>query len=80
MKRLFLFAWLMMLSIVAMAQNEKVGNDLVIKNGAGTVVERVSATENTEMKFDAKGKKLSIKKDGGTKDISLDEVKTITCH
>ena len=78
MKRLFLFAWLMMLSIVAMAQNEKVGNDLVIKNGAGTVVERVSATENTEMKFDAKGKKLSIKKDGGTKDISLDEVKTIS--
>lgn len=78
MKKLFLFAWLMMLSIVAVAQNEKVGNDLVIKNGSGTVVERVSATENTEMKFDAKGKKLSIKKDGGTKDISLDEVTTIT--
>ena len=78
MKKLFLFAWLMMLSIVAVAQNEKVGNDLVIKNGAGTVVERVSATESTEMKFDAKGNKLSIKQDGTTKDISLDQVKTIT--
>lgn len=78
MKKLFLFSCLMMLSIVAVAQNEKVGNDLVIKNGVGTVVERVSATENTEMKFDAKGNKLSIKQDGGTKDIALDQVKTIS--
>lgn len=77
MKKLFLFTWLMMLSIVTVAQNEQSGNELVIKNGAGTVVERVSATENTEMKFDAKGNKLSIKQDGVTKDISLDEVKTI---
>ena len=78
MKKLFLFSWLMMLSIVAVAQNEKVGNDLVIKNGSGTVVERVSATESTELKIDAKGNKLSVKQDGQTKDISLDEVKTIT--
>ena len=78
MKKLFLFSWLMMLSIVAMAQNEKVGNDLVIKNGAGTVVERVSVTESTEMKFDAQGNKLSIKQGGETKDISLDQVKTIS--
>ena len=78
MKKLFLFSWLMMLSIVAMAQNEKVGNDLVIKNGAGTVVERVSVTESTEMKFDAKGNNLSIKQNGETKDISLDQVKTIS--
>ena len=77
MKKLFLFTWLIMLSIVTVAQNEQSGNELVIKNGAGTVVERVSATENTEMKFDAKGNKLSIKQDGVTKDISLDEVKTI---
>ena len=78
MKKFFLLAWLMMLSIVAVAQNEQVGNDLVIKNGAGTVIDIVSATESTEMKFDVPGNKLSIKKDGETKDISLDEVKTIT--
>lgn len=30
------------------------------------------------MKFDAKGNKLSIKQDGGTKDIALDQVKTIS--
>jgi hypothetical protein len=64
--------------IVPVAQNEKVGNDLVIKNGAGTVVERVSATESTEIKFDAKGNKLSIKQGDDTKDISLDQVKTIS--
>ncbi|MBR2204539.1 MAG: Ig-like domain-containing protein [Prevotella sp.] len=78
MKKLFLFSWLMMLSIVAMAQNEKVGNDLIIRNGSGTVVERVSATESTEMKFDAKGNNLSIKQNGETKDISLDQVKSIS--
>ena len=78
MKKLFLFSWLMMLSIVAMAQNEKVGNDLIIRNGSGTVVERVSATESTEMKFDAKGINLSIKQNGETKDISLDQVKSIS--
>ena len=78
MKKLFLFSWLMMLSIVAVAQNEKVGNDLVIKNGSGTVVERVSATESTELKIDAKGNKLSVKQDGATKDIPLDQVKTIS--
>lgn len=78
MKKLFLLVWLMMLSIGAMAQNEQVGNDLVIKNGAGNVVDLIFATENTEMKFDAEGNKLSIKQDDETKDIPLDEVKTIT--
>ena len=78
MKKLFLFAWLMMLSIVAVAQNEEVGNDLVIKNGTGTVVDLIFATENTEMKFNVQDNKLTIKQDDETKDISLDEVKTIT--
>ena len=78
MKKLFLFAWLMMLSIVAVAQNEEVGNDLVIKNETGTVVDLIFATENTEMKFNVQDNKLTIKQDDETKDISLDEVKTIT--
>lgn len=34
MKKLFLFTWLIMLSIVTVAQNEQSGNELVIKNGA----------------------------------------------